>query len=336
MRFAQLNCFASRRLTKLTMRWRPFNKWVDASRTYVLSVAKTNDRPERPATSSRPTNSTRKRWWCSTKCWPRQSSQRAAHYSFVDFASWWGGITELAAWRGKTKDEFFTDPQVKEDYKAGRGRRQSREHQDQCALQRRQSCARMGNLATNSKPRGVGARGAPGGETVRRSNRCRKLFHRKRQSRRGHRAGSSYQGDPVKMIAQIHESVKRAAGKKVYMAGEFGFVSTEAMRAIMDAIIKEPAVAGGLIWSLRFRQSGWRLLLASRTVGRRFLQGVSLARWPGGCGLRRTSFMRLVREGIRDSKQTRSALGSSRCTGFVQRDRWRHCELARVSWRSEL
>ena len=39
-----------------------------------------------------------------------------------------------------------------------------------------------------------------------------------------------YQGDPVKMIEQIQASVKRAAGRKVYMVGEFGFVSTEGMR----------------------------------------------------------------------------------------------------------
>jgi endo-1,4-beta-mannosidase len=36
---------------------------------------------------------------------------------FIDQASWWGGIEEFAGYRGKSKDEFYTDPQVKEDYK---------------------------------------------------------------------------------------------------------------------------------------------------------------------------------------------------------------------------
>ncbi|MGF1761275.1 hypothetical protein L4D76_25820 [Photobacterium sagamiensis] len=36
---------------------------------------------------------------------------------FIDNWSWWGGITELAQSRGKTAEEFFTDTQLKADYK---------------------------------------------------------------------------------------------------------------------------------------------------------------------------------------------------------------------------
>ncbi|WP_051303061.1 hypothetical protein [Psychromonas aquimarina] len=35
----------------------------------------------------------------------------------IDNWSWWGGMSEYAANRGKTKAEFFTDPQLKADYK---------------------------------------------------------------------------------------------------------------------------------------------------------------------------------------------------------------------------
>jgi endo-1,4-beta-mannosidase len=37
---------------------------------------------------------------------------------FVDNWVWWGGIRELAGFRGKSQREFWTDPQVFEDYKA--------------------------------------------------------------------------------------------------------------------------------------------------------------------------------------------------------------------------
>src|SRR6202012_5964228 len=36
---------------------------------------------------------------------------------FVDNASWWGGIQELAGFRGKSRNEFFTDPELRDDYK---------------------------------------------------------------------------------------------------------------------------------------------------------------------------------------------------------------------------
>ena len=37
--------------------------------------------------------------------------------SFIDQNSWWGGIEELAGFRCKKRDEFYTDPQVKDDYR---------------------------------------------------------------------------------------------------------------------------------------------------------------------------------------------------------------------------
>jgi mannan endo-1,4-beta-mannosidase len=37
---------------------------------------------------------------------------------FVDQAQWWGGIGEYAAFRGKSADDFWTDPQIIDDFKA--------------------------------------------------------------------------------------------------------------------------------------------------------------------------------------------------------------------------
>ena len=36
---------------------------------------------------------------------------------FIDQWSWWGGTAELAGFRGKKPEEFWTDPQVIEDFK---------------------------------------------------------------------------------------------------------------------------------------------------------------------------------------------------------------------------
>jgi len=39
-------------------------------------------------------------------------------FPFIDNARWWGGIEACAAFRGKTRDDFWTDPELFEDYKA--------------------------------------------------------------------------------------------------------------------------------------------------------------------------------------------------------------------------
>jgi len=38
-------------------------------------------------------------------------------FPFIDQASWWGGIGEFAKMRGKSKDEFWTDAEVRNDFK---------------------------------------------------------------------------------------------------------------------------------------------------------------------------------------------------------------------------
>ncbi|MGF1761276.1 CIA30 family protein [Photobacterium sagamiensis] len=38
-------------------------------------------------------------------------------FPFIDHWSWWGGITDLAAFRGKTEKDFYGDKRLREDYK---------------------------------------------------------------------------------------------------------------------------------------------------------------------------------------------------------------------------
>ena len=58
--------------------------------------------------------------------------------------------------------------------------------------------------------------------------------------------------DPKTMADQIRDDAKKVAAKKAYIVGEFGFVKTAAMDDAMQAIAESP-VSGGLLWSLRFR-----------------------------------------------------------------------------------
>ena len=85
---------------------------------------------------------------------------------------------------------------------------------------------------------------------------------------------------PVAMIEQIHRSIQRAAGhNKVYWVGEFGFVTTEGMRDIIDTVIHEPGAAGALIWSLRFHDNDGGYYWHHEPHGGDFFKAYH---WPGG------------------------------------------------------
>lgn len=269
------------------------------ARTYVLSIRKTNDAPEIPRhilaldkfdeTSMVVLDQTLE-----------TANRRGVRLiiPFIDFASWWGGITEFSAWRGKTKNEFFTDPQVREDYKRLVSEVLNRVNTRTGVRYKDDKAVLAWELGNELK--------APK-EWVREMAPYIKQLDPKHLVAESYftdpdNAGVDivqdhlYQGDPVKMIAQIHESVKRAAGKKVYMAGEFGFITTEGMRAIMDTIIREPAVSGGLIWSLRFHNQDGGYYWHHEPWGGDFFKAYH---WPGGPAgepYDETRFMRIVRE----------------------------------------
>ena len=80
----------------------------------------------------------------------------------VDQSKWWGGIGEYAAFRGKPADEFWTDPQIIDDFKATvRYLHHAQEHATPAspiATSRRSSA---GKPATKSTPRPSGRARSP-------------------------------------------------------------------------------------------------------------------------------------------------------------------------------
>jgi mannan endo-1,4-beta-mannosidase len=268
------------------------------ARTYVLSVAKTNDAPNTPRHILAPGNLNEQAMVVLDEVLAAANRHGVRLIiPFVDVNSWWGGIAEMAAWRGKAKLDFYTDPQLKEDYReivrlvVNRVNTKTgvRYRDDKAVLAWElgnelvapvEWVREMGPFVKSLAPQQLLAEAYftaadnPGVDIVQ---------------------DHLYQGDPEKMLTQIRASVKRATGKRVYMVGEFGFISTEGMRGIMDEIIREPAIAGGLIWSLRFHNQDGGYYWHHEPHGGDFFKAYHWPGGPAGAAYDEPRFMKLVR-----------------------------------------
>ncbi len=103
-------------------------------------------------------------------------------------------------------------------------------------------------------------------------------------------------GRAQKSFAQlIQENAALAKGKKPYIVGEFGFVSTDKMEDAMKAI-RDSSAAGGLLWSLRFRDRDGGFYWHSEPDGANLYKAFH---WPGspviGASYDETNLMAMVR-----------------------------------------
>lgn len=178
---------------------------------------------------------------------------------FIDQHSWWGGTAELAGFRGRKPEEFWTDAQVKADYKAIVAFVLNRVNtvtgipycEDKAVLAwetgnelkapdgwTREMAAYIKSLDSSHLVLDGAAR-----ETVSEAS----LDDPNIDFVQTHH----YEKDPRRMIDIIRRNSRLAAGRKPYHVGEFGFLSTEAHRAVLDTVIRENT-SGALLWSLRF------------------------------------------------------------------------------------
>lgn len=179
---------------------------------------------------------------------------------FVDNWIWWGGIRELAGFRGKSQREFWTDPQVFDDYRqivsflvnrvntvTG-----TRYRDDKAILAwetgnelgatedwTRRAAAAIKSLDPNHLVLDGATRGTVPAASLNDPNIDLVTTHH-------------YEKDPRQMIGNIVRNAGVTRGKKPYFVGEFGFLGTEAMCAVLDTVRQEK-LTGALVWSLRCR-----------------------------------------------------------------------------------
>jgi endo-1,4-beta-mannosidase len=87
-------------------------------RTYVISVRRASDEPEIPRHITGPGQYNEEAFRALDKVLA-QAAARGIRViiPLVDQWMWWGGIGEYAAFRGKRAQDFWTDPELLEDFK---------------------------------------------------------------------------------------------------------------------------------------------------------------------------------------------------------------------------
>jgi hypothetical protein len=231
------------------------------TRTYVISVERTNDTPEIPRHVLAPGkfNEDAFRTLDEVLAAANRTGVRLI-IPLVDNWPWMGGRAEYAGWRGKTKDDFWTDLQLISDF----------EQTIHFILTRTNTitgvryCDDKSILCWET-----------GNEIYSPPSWTREISHYIKSLDTNHlvmdgfnastlRAESlempdvdivtthHYPGNKKSFAELIRANAEMAKGKKPYIVGEFGFVSTAQMDDAMHAIA-DSSCSGGLLWSLRFR-----------------------------------------------------------------------------------
>ncbi len=178
---------------------------------------------------------------------------------FVDNWRWWGGRGEYAAFRGKTKDDFWTDREVIDDFKKTIAFVINRTNTCTGVPYREDKAILAWETGNELEPPFSWTKEiAAYVKSLDRNHLLLEGTHTKEISREAlddpnlDILSTHHYGNPVASLEYITSNARIARGKKPYIIGEYGIVPTEDIRILTDTIIHQN-LAGGMIWSLRFR-----------------------------------------------------------------------------------
>src|SRR5215471_18459023 len=228
---------------------------------------------------------------------------------FVDNWTWQGGRGEYAGFRGKTKDDFWTDPQIIADFKQTIRFLVTRTNtltgirycDDKAIL-----CWETGNEL--SSPPAWTRKIAAYTKSLDPNHLVMDGFNAAQLRPESisipevdivtthHYPGSRR----AKTFAElIRANWAQSKGKKPYIVGEFGFVRTDQMEEAMKAI-KDTGMSGGLLWSLRFRNRDGGFYWHSEPAGGNLYKAFHWPPSPIGDPYDESRLMNLVRSNAFD------------------------------------
>ncbi|MCX7798091.1 MAG: cellulase family glycosylhydrolase [Melioribacter sp.] len=200
---------------------------------------------------------------------------------FVDNWHWWGGPKEYAAFRGKERDAFWTDPEIISDFKKTieftinrRNTYTGILYKDDKAIFGWETGNELDAPYEWTKEIAAYIKSLDKNHLVIEGRRSPDLSIEAIKDTNIDVVSTHHYRDTELNLKKIVENQKLVRGIKPYFVGEFGIVPPQEIRAIMDTIINQ-GIMGGLLWSLRFhcREGGF--------YHHYEYNNVSAYRWPG-------------------------------------------------------
>jgi hypothetical protein len=221
----------------------------------------------------------------------------------MDNWPWMGGREEYAGFRGKGKDAFWTDPELREDFKKTIDFIINRtntvtgiKYLDDMAILAWETGNELESLPEWVADIAAYIRGLDKNHLIIdgfHSNMLRESLIS--DPNISLVTTHHYEHDPALMARNIGANMDMARGKKPYFVGEFGFISTAGLEAAIQAIIDSGA-SGGLLWSLRFHSRDGGFYWHSEMLG---LGLYKAFHWPGfdsGRDYDERNVMKMIRE----------------------------------------
>lgn len=222
---------------------------------------------------------------------------------FVDQWSWWGGTAELAGFRGKKAEEVWTDPQLIQDFKdiitfvlnrvnTVTGVR----YRDDKAILAWETGNELRSPPEWVRQIAAHIKSLDSNHLVLDGTQREVLLQSSLDDPSVDFVTTHhYEKDPRAMIAHVRESAKMAKGKKPYFLGEFGFLGTDALCAVMDTVA-EGNLSGALLWSLRCRSREGGFYWHHEPYGGDLFKAYHWPGFPIGEKYDERRFMHLLRE----------------------------------------
>jgi mannan endo-1,4-beta-mannosidase len=227
---------------------------------------------------------------------------------FVDQWSWFGGIAEYAAFRGKKAAAFWTDPQLIDDFKLTINYLLNRTNVCTGVKYREDKALlawETGNELLN--PYSWSREIAAYIKSLDSSHLVLDGFHAGSKGLKEeplsdpnidlvsthHYPASNSKGEEI--AGAIARNRQMTCGRKAYLVGEFGFIPTEQVEKVLDTVI-ESGTAGALVWSLRFHNRDGGFYWHSEPLGAGLYKAYH---WPGfssGDDYQETALLSLMRE----------------------------------------